>query len=49
MLKTITIGNHFSVQGLLVRTLEDGRMVVRVDNKMYEGQAVVAPVSSHTI
>lgn len=37
MLQTITIGSCVSVQGLLVRNLDDGRVVVRVGARTYEG------------
>ena len=46
MLKTITIGNYLSVQGFLVRMLDNGRMVVRVDNKVYEGKPVAPAVTA---
>ncbi|SFO94454.1 hypothetical protein [Tranquillimonas alkanivorans] len=42
MLKTITIGSCVSVQGLLVRALEDGRIVVRVGQRMFTGFPVQA-------
>lgn len=35
MLKTITIGNYISVQGMLEQQLPDGRMSVRVGNTVY--------------
>ena len=37
MLRTIQIGSCTSVQGLFVRLLEDGRMVVRVGQRLYAG------------
>lgn len=40
MLRTITIGTHVQVQGLLVRTLEDGKVVVSVGEREYEGKPV---------
>ncbi|MBP0482483.1 hypothetical protein [Sagittula salina] len=40
MLKTITIGNYISVQGLLEQTLADGRVEVRVGNRIYTGRLV---------
>jgi hypothetical protein len=40
MLRTIQIGTCMSVQGLFVRNLEDGRVVVRVDDKLYTGVPV---------
>ena len=40
MLRTIQIGSCMSVQGLLVRRLDDGRVVIRVDDKLYTGLPV---------
>ncbi|WP_281070694.1 hypothetical protein [Oceaniglobus trochenteri] len=40
MVKTITIGSCVSVQGLLVRSLEDGRVVIQVGPTQYAGQPV---------
>ena len=40
MLRTIQIGTCMSVQGFFVRQLDDGRMVVRVDQKAYVGTPV---------
>jgi hypothetical protein len=40
MLRTIMIGTCMSVQGLFVRRLEDGRMVVRLDGRLYAGMPV---------
>ncbi len=37
MLRTITIGSCVSVQGLLVRSLADGKLVVKVDEKLFVG------------
>jgi len=37
MLRTIEIGTCMSVQGLVVRQLEDGRVVVRVGDRLYTG------------
>ena len=42
MLRTIVIGSCVSVQGLLERTLPDGRVSVRVGQTVYTG----TPVSS---
>ena len=44
MLQTITVGSHLQIQGLLVRTLENGRVIVSVDNREFEG----APVNRRT-
>jgi hypothetical protein len=40
MLKTITIGNYLSVQGVFVKMLQDGLMVVRVGANTYAGRPV---------
>lgn len=40
MLKTVTVGNYSSVQGLWVRNLPDGRMVVRVGQQEFVGTPV---------
>lgn len=40
MLRTITVGSCVSVQGYVVRTLADGRIVVRVGDQMYAGRPV---------
>lgn len=41
MLRTIQIGSCMSVQGLLVRQLDDGRIVIRVDDRLYQGVPIV--------
>lgn len=38
MLKTITVGSCVSVQGLFVRQLDNGRIIVDVGGKTYEGK-----------
>ena len=40
MLQTITVGTHVQVQGLFVRTLDSGKVIVAVDNREYEGTPV---------
>lgn len=45
MLRTIQIGTCMSVQGLFVRQLDDGRVVIRVDQKVYVGTPVNSPLS----
>jgi hypothetical protein len=40
MVRTITIGGYISVQGLWVRDLSDGRVVVRVGQREYVGYPV---------
>ena len=40
MIKTISIGNYISVQGLLVGTAPDGRWIIRVDDRTFVGHPV---------
>lgn len=40
MMRTIVIGSCVMVQGLLEKTLPDGRLVVRVDNQIFTGLPV---------
>ncbi|MGC3937962.1 hypothetical protein ACOTTU_09140 [Roseobacter sp. EG26] len=40
MLRTITLGSAISIQGIYVRALPDGRIVVRVDDTSYTGVPV---------
>lgn len=40
MLRTIIIGSCMSVQGILERTLPDGRISVRVGNRVFTGLPV---------
>ena len=42
MLRTITLGSCVSVQGTFIRTLDDGKIMVRVDEKTYIGFPVKA-------
>ncbi|MDR7124213.1 hypothetical protein J2X53_001031 [Pseudorhodobacter sp. 4114] len=37
MLRTIAVGSCVSIQGLLVRTLSDGKLVIKVDEKLFVG------------
>lgn len=46
MLRTITLGSCVSVQGLLVRSLDNGRIVIRVGERIYEGAPVQSQGSS---
>ncbi|WP_255356727.1 hypothetical protein [Thioclava sp. SK-1] len=39
MLRTITVGT-ISVQGMFEGNTADGKMVVRVDNRLYKGRPV---------
>jgi hypothetical protein len=40
MLRTIILGSCVSVQGVYVRTLADGRVMVRVGAREFAGQPV---------
>ncbi|MFK7874528.1 MAG: hypothetical protein AB8B71_01945 [Paracoccaceae bacterium] len=40
MLRTITIGSAISVQGTFVRSLPDGRIMVRVGASIFSGAPV---------
>jgi len=40
MVKTITIGSCVSVQGLVVRSLDDGRVVIQVGTNQFTGRPV---------
>jgi len=40
MLKTVTIGSCVSIQGIFVKTLEDGITVVRVGQQLFKGWPV---------
>lgn len=42
MLKTITLGTCISVQGTFVKSLANGRIVVRVGERIFEGRPVGA-------
>lgn len=42
MVKTITVGNYISVQGMYVRDLSDGRMVIRIGQQEFTGRPVSA-------
>lgn len=42
MLKTIAIGTCVTVQGLLVKTLADGRVTVRVGEATFSGRPIQA-------
>ena len=37
MIRTIIIGSCVSVQGIFVRSLQDGRIVIRADNPEFSG------------
>lgn len=40
MLRTITVGSHVQIQGLFVKTLANGKVVVSVGNREFEGKPV---------
>lgn len=40
MIKSISVGKYISVQGLFVRESANGRIVVRVGERTYEGKPV---------
>jgi hypothetical protein len=40
MLRTIKIGSSLLIQGVAVRALPDGKLVIRVDDKFYTGVPV---------
>jgi len=42
VLTTITVGSCVSIQGILVKTLANGRVVVRVGEQIFSGRPVVA-------
>jgi hypothetical protein len=44
MLRTIESGTCMSVQGLVVRQMDDGRVVVRVGDRQYTGHPVNRPL-----
>jgi hypothetical protein len=42
VLKTITLGTCVSVQGVFVRALQNGKIVVRVGDRIFTGRPVSA-------
>lgn len=40
MLRTITIGSHLQIQGLFVRALANGKVIVSVGEREFEGKPV---------
>ncbi len=40
MLRTITVSKHISVQGIFVQDLTDGRILVRVGERLFKGNPV---------
>lgn len=43
MLRTISIGSCISVQGLFVGPAQDGKIIIRVDEKNFVGYPVADP------
>ena len=46
MLRTITLSRHISVQGIFVRDLNDGRISVRVGDRLYTGSPVTVKTAA---
>ena len=46
MLRTIKIGNYSMVQGQYVKTLSDGRIVVRVEHRLHMGWPISANMAA---
>ena len=46
MLKTILIGSCVYVQGTFVRKLSDGKIVVRVGDRLYQGTSVESKIAA---
>ena len=42
MLQTILVGSCVYVQGIFVRKLDDGKVVVRVGNQVFQGRPIAA-------
>lgn len=40
MVRAVVLSSHVTVQGVYVRTLSDGRVVVRVGQRQYAGTPV---------
>lgn len=40
MLRTITLGSCVSVQGIFVKSLTNGKVLVRVGQQLYEGNPI---------
>ncbi|MFO6465235.1 hypothetical protein [uncultured Jannaschia sp.] len=40
MLRTVTIGNHLSIQGIFVQMLTGGLMQVKVGSRIFTGHPV---------
>lgn len=46
MLRTILLGSCVYVQGIFVRKLDDGKIVVRVGERLYEGRPIAAKIAA---
>ena len=46
MLRTILIGSCVYVQGTFVRELSDGKVVVRVGDRLYKGTPVESKIAA---
>ncbi|MEM7640932.1 MAG: hypothetical protein AAF366_00215 [Pseudomonadota bacterium] len=42
MVRTVTIGEHISIQGIFVKMLECGKMQVRVGRRVFTGRPIMA-------
>ncbi|PRY23044.1 hypothetical protein CLV78_10596 [Aliiruegeria haliotis] len=40
MLRTIAVGSHVSVQGIFVRDAKNGRIIVRVGERLFKGTPI---------
>lgn len=49
MLRTIIMGSCVSVQGIFVNALSDGKITVRVGDKLYSGWPVSEPKAALSI
>jgi len=45
MLRTIVLGSCVSVQGTFVRTLENGKIMIRVGKQLYSGIPIASRVA----
>ena len=46
MIRTILLGSCVSVQGVFVRNAENGKIVVRVGDRIYQGRPVADLVAA---
>ncbi|MDD7971512.1 hypothetical protein PUT78_10385 [Roseinatronobacter sp. HJB301] len=45
MIRTIRIGRHISAQGVFVRQLSNGHIIIRAGTQMLTGRPISAPVA----